>query len=79
MTNLKPLFSPKETRYITPKHFFDRLDGELHFVLDPCTTEDNPLGTLHYYTEKDDGLKLDWNFGGSVYVNQPYSRQSNKI
>jgi site-specific DNA-methyltransferase (adenine-specific) len=68
-----PLFSSKKTEYITPKALFDELDRKHHFVLDPCTREDNPLQTLHYYTKK--GLKLDWNFGGAIYVNPPYSRE----
>lgn len=41
------------------------------FELDPCTTTENPLGTPHFYTVKDDGLKKDW-MGLSTYVNCPY-------
>jgi len=71
---LKPLFSSQSGEYVTPIKLYDKLDNEFHFVLDPCTTEDNPLRCPHYYTKKDDSLKRDWDFGGAVYVNPPYGR-----
>lgn len=46
-----------------------------HFDLDPCTSEDNPLGTKYFFTEKDDGLKQDWSFAKSVFINPPYGRE----
>lgn len=42
-----------------------------HFELDPCTTADNPLGTKHYYTKKEDGLWRNW-APYSVFCNPPY-------
>lgn len=66
-------FTSKRGEYITPRRFFKELDDEFHFVLDPCTTVDNPLGLRYIYTEKDDGLSKSWNYdGGSVYINPPY-------
>lgn len=46
--------------------------------LDPCTTEDNPLGAEVFYTVEDDGLSQPW--GGvdgwmpTVFVNPPYGK-----
>jgi phage N-6-adenine-methyltransferase len=68
------LFSYTTEEYITPKWLYDQLNEEFHFELDPCTTEDNPLHTLHYCTKDMDGLSKDWRMFSSVYVNPPYGR-----
>lgn len=44
-------FTSKRGEYITPKQFFKELDDEFHFVLDPCTTVDTPLG-FDIFTQK---------------------------
>ena len=41
---------------------YDRLDAVFFFELDPCSTEDNPLGTKYFYTKEMDGLAQDWSF-----------------
>ncbi len=48
--------------------------------LDPCTSERNPTGALHTFTNvclEDNGLEQTWNYPHvrSVYVNSPYGRQ----
>jgi site-specific DNA-methyltransferase (adenine-specific) len=58
----------------TPPEVYDPLNEEFHFDLDPCTTEDNPLGTDYWFTEEDDGLTLDWD-SASVFMNPPYGRE----
>src|SRR5437588_8829949 len=69
------LFSGKYTEYVTPKNLFKELDNEFHFVLDPCTTPDNPLGTVFHYTLIDDGLSKSWHkTKGTVFVNPPYGK-----
>ena len=47
MTLNKVLYSSEKSEYQTPKYLFDKLNSEFHFDLDPCTTEDNPLGTKY--------------------------------
>jgi phage N-6-adenine-methyltransferase len=65
-------FTSKSQEYCTPKHLYDQLNAEFHFVLDPATTAGNPLGTKHFYTKESDGLRNSWNLGGNVFINPPY-------
>ena len=51
----------------TPKDFYDKLDQEFNFDFDPC-----PL-CFKEITPDIDGLLIDW--GGSNFVNPPYSRE----
>ena len=59
----------------TPRDLFERIqrDMGIEFILDPCTTPDNPLGTKFFYTSYDNGLKQPWG-GLPTFVNPPYSR-----
>src|SRR6266487_926576 len=75
MQNSKALFSGKYIEYITPKKLFNGLNDEFHFVLDPCTTNDNPLNTPYFFTKENDGLSQSWNYDGAVYVNPPYGNE----
>ena len=74
MDRCQALFTGKYIEYGTPRSLFDELNEELHFVLDPCTTSDNPLQTRHFFTKQDDGLTQSWGFRGSVFVNPPYGK-----
>lgn len=67
------LFSKKSIEWETPQKFFDKLDEEFHFTLDPCSTDENAKCTKHYTIEQD-GLKQDWT-GEIVYCNPPYGRE----
>ena len=71
--NREVMFSSKSGDWDTPKDLYNWLDDQFHFTLDPCTTEDNPLGVSKFYTSKEDGLKQSW-AGERVYVNPPYGR-----
>ena len=62
--NRELMFSRKSDEWATPQDFFDRLDAEFEFTLDPCATEENHK-TPAYYTAADDGLQKNW--GGSEY------------
>ena len=53
--------------WATPEEFYDKLNLEFSFDFDPC-----PLCYEEITPEKD-GLLVDW--GGSNYVNPPYSRK----
>lgn len=72
MTINGALFSSKSGEWATPQTFFDRLNAEFHFTLDPCATHENAK-CANYYTIEDDGLAQPW--PGRVYVNPPYGRE----
>src|SRR5690625_1469341 len=65
-------YSSASNEWSTPQCFFDRLDSEFRFTLDPCSDGDNAK-CLRYFTQEDDGLAQDW---GSeiVFMNPPYGR-----
>ena len=43
--------------------------------LDPCTTEDNPVGADIFYTVDVDGLAQAWGgYGCRIFVNPPYGK-----
>ena len=65
-------FSSKSSDWSTPQDFFDKLNEEFHFTLDPCADDLNHKCDK-YYTEEQDGLKQDWS-GESVFCNPPYGR-----
>ena len=52
------LFTSNTEEWATPKDFFDRLNDEFHFTLDPCSTDENAKCEKHY-TKEQDGLKQD--------------------
>jgi site-specific DNA-methyltransferase (adenine-specific) len=67
------LFSSKSDSWATPQAFFDELDKEFHFDLDPCADDQNHKCPL-YFTKEQDGLKQDWS-GHIVFCNPPYGRR----
>jgi len=66
------MFSSKTTEWETPQEFFDELNAEFNFTLDPCATPDNAK-CKKYYTIKENGLKQNWG-GETVFCNPPYGR-----
>lgn len=70
------LFSSETNEWATPQAFFDGLDKEFHFTLDPCSTDSNAKCELHY-TIDNDGLTQDWG-GQRVFCNPPYGREISK-
>ncbi len=66
-------FSSKTNEWSTPQAFFDELDKEFNFTLDPCATHDNAK-CEKYYTIEDDGLLQDWS-KDIVFMNPPYGRE----
>lgn len=87
----KVLFSSNNMDWETPQDFFDKLDEEFKFTLDPCCTKetakcrgyitkeglfDKKLNTL---MQSGDGLSLNWHkFSNSIFVNPPYGREIGK-
>ena len=72
----KVLFSSKTDQWATPQSFFDSLNDEFHFDLDPCADVNNHKAEL-YFTKEDDGLSKDWS-GHRVFCNPPYGRTIGK-
>ena len=70
--NTELMFSSATPEWETPQDFFDTLDAEFHFTLDPCSTHTNAKCEKHY-TKEQDGLVQDWT-GETVYCNPPYGR-----
>ena len=66
------MFSSKDDKWSTPQDFFDELNNEFHFTLDPCADDSNHK-CERYYTEEDDGLLQDWE-GEIVFCNPPYGK-----
>ena len=74
--NTDVMFSSKTDLWATPQDFFNELNKEFNFTLDPCATPENAKCTK-YFTEEDDGLIQDWE-GHVVFCNPPYGRQISK-
>mgnify|MGYP000038943972 FL=1 len=53
------LLSSKNMCWCTPPDFFAELDREVHFELDPASTDKSAKCAKHF-TPDDDGLKQDW-------------------
>ena len=53
------VFSSTTDLWATPQAFFDELDREFHFTLDPCANDENHKCDK-YYTIEQDGLRQDW-------------------
>lgn len=66
------LFSSKTDIWATPQKFFDELDKEFHFTLDPCATPENAKCT-RFFTQSENGLIQNWG-GEIVFCNPPYGR-----
>lgn len=71
--NTKVMFSSNTDFWATPIDFFNKLDKEFNFTLDPCCTVENRKCDK-YYTKEEDGLSKSW-IGESVFCNPPYGRE----
>jgi site-specific DNA-methyltransferase (adenine-specific) len=70
--NTDVMFSSETDLWATPQEFYDKLNDEFHFTLDPCATKENHK-CEKYYTKQDNGLLQDWN-NDIVFCNPPYGR-----
>ena len=73
MKNLKTMLSSEDMTWETPQDFFDELNKEFKFNLDPCATKETAK-CKNYFTKEDDGLKQDWG-GYHVFCNPPYGSE----
>lgn len=69
----RALFTCDSEEWSTPQDFYDRLNDEFHFTLDPCATNENAK-CGKFYTKEQDGLAQDWT-GETVFCNPPYGRR----
>lgn len=74
--NTEVMFSSQTDQWATPQDFFDKLNEEFHFTLDPCADEFNHK-CEKYYTEEQDGLSQSWG-KETVFCNPPYGREIGK-
>ena len=72
--NIAACLSSKSVEWATPRAFFDRLNEEFQFNLDPCSTHENAKCEKHY-TIDEDGLSQDW--GGAESFLQSALRKRN--
>lgn len=70
------LMSSNTNEWSTPQKFFDELNNEFHFTLDPCSTHENAKCKKHY-TIEENGLEQSWG-GEIVYCNPPYGSEIKK-
>ena len=70
----KALFSSDRMDWTTPQDFFDELDKEFHFTLDPCALPETAKCKA-FFTPEDDGLKQSW---GAESVLQSSLRQGGR-
>ena len=59
MSNMSVHYSSKTDDWATPQDFFDQLNKEFHFTLDPCADNHNHK-CEKFYTKEQDGLSKDW-------------------
>lgn len=70
--NKEILFSSRTDDWSTPQEFYDSLNAEFGFTLDPCADDTNHK-CEKYFTKVQNGLVQDWR-GERVYCNPPYGR-----
>jgi len=73
MKNIKAMLSSEDMTWETPQDFFDTLNKEFKFTLDPCATPETAK-CKKFYTKEDDGLSKDWS-RERVFCNPPYGSE----
>lgn len=64
------LFTSKTDLWATPQDFFDKLNQEFNFTLDPCANKENAKCSK-FFTQEEDGLTKSWD-NEIVFCNPPY-------
>lgn len=70
------MFTSNTDLRATPQYFYDRLNEEFDFTLDPCATHENHK-CEKYYTQEQDWLEQSRD-NEIVFCNPPYWREINK-
>lgn len=66
-------FSSKDMTWSTPQSFFDELNKEFNFTLDPCCSVETAK-CKKFFTPVENGLIQDWS-KDIVFMNPPYGRE----
>lgn len=66
-------YSSEDLKWETPQDFYDKLDEEFGFTLDPCCVAETAKCST-FFTPEEDGLKQSWK-GHTVFMNPPYGRE----
>lgn len=66
------LLTSNTDMWSTPQDFYDKLNKEFWFNLDPCATDENHKCDT-YFTKEQDGLQQDWSWY-RAFINPPYWR-----
>jgi len=72
----KAMISSNTNEWETPVAFFNKLNKEFGFTLDPCSTNENAKCKKHF-TIKDNGLLQNWN-NDIIFMNPPYGGQTGR-
>ena len=70
MALIKSMVSSKNNNWETSWRFFNELNKEFNFTLDPCAKPETAK-CEKYYTEETNGLDKDWS-KDTVFMNPPY-------
>lgn len=72
---IKEIFTANADEWGTPKEFFQTLDKEFKFTLDPCGDKNRILKSgIKTFDITDNGLNQSWQ-DENVFVNPPYSKK----
>jgi len=73
MTTMEVMTSSKNTMWATPQEWFNYLNLEFKFTLDPCCIPE-VAKCKKYYTPTEDGLSQSW-AEERVFMNPPYGKE----
>jgi site-specific DNA-methyltransferase (adenine-specific) len=71
--SLRVMTSSNDMTWGTPHEWFDYLDLEFDFTLDPCCSHETAKCPKHY-TPAEDGLSQSWK-EETVFMNPPYGKE----
>ena len=74
--NKNVMFSSETDQWATPDDFFETLNKEFDFNLDPCADETNHKCEM-FFTSAQNGLLQNWG-GYRVFCNPPYGKEIGK-
>ncbi|MGL5188491.1 MAG: DNA N-6-adenine-methyltransferase [Cetobacterium sp.] len=71
--NNELMFSSDDMTWTTPQDFFNKINEEFNFTLDPCCFKETAKCNK-FFTPVENGLVQDWN-NEIVFMNPPYGRE----
>lgn len=73
MANMDVMYSSKTDQWATPQDFFDEINQEFNFDLDPCADETNHK-CERYFTKEQNGLQQNWGGAGCSAIHHMAER-----